>query len=266
MARDLQASLVSFLDSGPELVAPNVHVGLEGRRTLLRPIRHLPTRVVRPFQLPHLRERVGPVQIRCGGIDRGAGSLTSVDQLLQPQVHEAVHVPASAHRRHPAGEVETDEALAKLAVDARAGRVVEVLVHHHETRHDASPGKIQDGRSLRRTYGGSVPYLRDGPRSDDHRLIRARGSAGSVDDPYVRQRDDWRVNPDESSNSVAELWLCRSHCRRDRRENERQAPSSAHSRLRWAVLLKTIPAAPLSRPETRLENEVAPQDLIDTVH
>ena len=36
--------------------------------------------------------------------------------------------------------------------------------------------------------------------------------------------------------------------------------------LYWAVLLKTIPAAPLSRPETRLENEVAPQDMIDTVH
>jgi len=25
-------------------------------------------------------------------------------------------------------------------------------------------------------------------------------------------------------------------------------------------------AAPLSRPETRLENEVAPRDMIDTVH
>ena len=32
------------------------------------------------------------------------------------------------------------------------------------------------------------------------------------------------------------------------------------------VLLKTIVAAPLSRPETRLENEVAPRDMIDTVH
>jgi hypothetical protein len=31
-------------------------------------------------------------------------------------------------------------------------------------------------------------------------------------------------------------------------------------------LLKTIAATPLSRPETRPENEVAPQDMTDTVH
>ena len=31
-------------------------------------------------------------------------------------------------------------------------------------------------------------------------------------------------------------------------------------------VLKAIVAAPLSRPETRLHNEVAPRDMIDTVH
>ena len=62
-------------------------------------------------------------------------------------------LPAVAHRRHAAGEIEPREGLDEIAVDARAGRVVQVLVHHHESGDHRLAGEIHDqraGRDLRR--------------------------------------------------------------------------------------------------------------------
>ena len=69
-------------------------------------------------------------------IDRRAGPKACIDLFFQLQVHHAVRVSARPHRRHPAGEVEAREALAKLRVDRGPGRVIQVLVHHHETGDD----------------------------------------------------------------------------------------------------------------------------------
>ena len=152
MAGDLQPALVRLVHRRAQLVARDLHVGLERRRAHVGPVGHVPARFVGVLHVAHLQERVRSVQVRRGRVDRGAGLLPLLDQLLQLQVHEAVHVPARPHRRHAAREVEADEAGAELAVDARTGRVVEVLVHHDEARDHrlARRGRSSSPRRARR--------------------------------------------------------------------------------------------------------------------
>ena len=98
----------------------------------------------------HLQERVGTIQVRRGRVYRRARLLPVIDETLQVQIHHPVHVPARPHRRHAAGEIQPDEALAELPVDLRTRRVIEVLVHHHETGNDSLAGEIENRRPSRR--------------------------------------------------------------------------------------------------------------------
>ena len=149
MSGDLEAALMSLVDRGAELGARDLHVRLERRRAHCRPIRHLPSRVGRVFERMHLERAARAVQVRRRGVDRRARAQAGIDLALQVQVHHPVRVPAGPHRRDAAGEIQAREALAELTVDGGAGRVVEVLVHHHEAGHDGLAREIDDGCAVR---------------------------------------------------------------------------------------------------------------------
>src|SRR6185312_643434 len=99
---------------------------------------------------------------------------------LDSDIIEAGHVSAGAHRRHPAREIESREALGDVSVDARTGRVEEVLVHHHQAGNHAFSAEVDDlcsGRYPRRPRSAE----RDNATvANDESLIGACRSAGSV--------------------------------------------------------------------------------------
>ena len=126
----------------------------------------LPPRLVGVLHVAHLQERVRTVQVRRRRIDRRSGLLARLDELLQLQVHEAIHVPARSHRRHAACEVQPDETLAELPVDAGPRRVIEVLVHHDEAGDHRFAGEVEDRGALRRPDAGGVTHLGDVAAAD----------------------------------------------------------------------------------------------------
>jgi hypothetical protein len=116
-----------------------------------------------------------------------------VDQSLEIQIHEAIHVAACPHGRHAASEIQSRETLAELPVYAWSGRVVEVLVHHDEARDHALAGEIDRGCASGNVHARVVADVHYRAVLDDDRLTRARGCTGAVDDPHIRQRDEWRI-------------------------------------------------------------------------
>ena len=142
MAGHLQTTFVRFFNGCPESRAGYLHVRLERRRTLARPVRHMLAGIVRRCHRVHLLKLVATVDVRCRGIDCRAGFFTRLDGPLQVQVHIPVEIPAGAHCRHATREIETGEAFAELSVDARSRRVIEMLVHHHEPGDHALAGEV----------------------------------------------------------------------------------------------------------------------------
>ena len=132
MSGDLQSALVRLLDRRGELGARDVHVRLERRCAFIGPEVHHAPRVVRPGELVNLvQPETRTLEIRTGRIDPWPGLSARVDVALDPDVGEAVHVSAGPHRRDSAGQIKPREALGDVAVDARSGRVEQMLVHHH---------------------------------------------------------------------------------------------------------------------------------------
>ena len=145
-------------------------------------------------QRVHLQERIRAVEIRRGRIDGRTRLLAFLDQPLQLQVHEAVHVAASPDRRDTTGEIQTDETLTELAVHLRPGRVIQVLVHHHETWDHRLAGQVDDGGARGRFDAGRVANGGDVSPFDDERLAFARRGTRAVDDPSIGQRDHRRID------------------------------------------------------------------------
>src|ERR1051325_7993767 len=85
----------------------------------------------------------GALEIRRGRVDPWAGALAAIDAALDVQLAEAVHVAAGSHRRHAAGEIETREALGEICVHAGTGRVIQMLMDHHETRYHRLAGEVE---------------------------------------------------------------------------------------------------------------------------
>ena len=66
----LHSARVRFVDRGGQLGARDLHVGLERRRAFVGPVGDLLARILGVLQRVHLHERVRPVQVRRGRIDR----------------------------------------------------------------------------------------------------------------------------------------------------------------------------------------------------
>ena len=91
--------------------------------------------------------------------------LMSMKPFMLPPVRIVVTPPARYSRV---------EALAELAVHAGAGRVIEVLVQHHEAGDDALAGEVEDGRAGRRRDARRVAERGDDAVANDEGLIVAR--------------------------------------------------------------------------------------------
>ncbi len=126
------------------------------------------------------------------------------------------------------------ETLTELRVDARTGRVIEVLVHHHHAGHHAFSRQIDDRGSLWHFDSGYVAHFRDVSVAKDQRLVRFRRRTCAVDDPNVRQRDDRSVDRDEAANGVAELRTLRRQ-RDANRQTDRGGNSQAACRETFSL-------------------------------
>jgi hypothetical protein len=232
VAGDLQAAVVGLLDRRAQRGTRDVHVRLEGGRPHVGPIPHLTPCVVGVLERVHLQKRIRPVQVRRGGVDCGPRLLPCVDQALQVQVHDAVDVSTGAQRGHATGEVEADEAVSQLPVDAWPGRVVEVLVNHHETRDDRPPREVEDGCPVRRLHRVRVSHRRDIAAAHHDGLVLAGRSAGSIDHADVGQRDHGRLDLDELAHRVAELRRLRAKLERRRQGKEGTQGVADHETLK----------------------------------
>ena len=161
---------------------------------------------------------LGPFRYGAVASIAGPGHLAGGDAPAQVDVHDPVHVPRRAHRRHAAGEVEARKAHAELPVDAGTGRVIQVLVQHDEAGDDALAGEIDDRRAGRRHDGRRGAELGDVAVANHERLIRPRGRAGAVNDADMRQRNDSRVDFHELTDGIRDLEALRERQRGDGRD------------------------------------------------
>ncbi len=225
---DFQPATVGLVDRRAQLGARDLHVGLERCRAHIGPIRDLTPGVVRILQGVHLQLVLWAVEVRCRGIHRRPWLQAAVNLPLEIEVHHAVGVAPRAHRRHAAGEIQPDEAGAELPVDVGTCRIVQVLVHHHETRHHALARQVDGGgpfgnRDLARLgEGGNRSFL------DQERLIRTRGRTGAVDHPRVCQGHHRGIDADEGTHGIAEWRRLRAqeNCRGKHTRNGQR--ESAH--------------------------------------
>jgi hypothetical protein len=228
MAGDLQPALVRLFDRRAQLVARDLHVGLERGRPHLGPVRHLLPRIVRIFSACICSWFCGPFRYGAGGVHRRPRLAPGLDLLLQVDVHQPVRIAAGPHRRDTAGKIETHEADAELTVDAGSGRVIEVLVHHDEPGDHRLAGEID----RRRPFGGfhlrGIADLDDIAVADHERLILFRRRAGAVDHTGMRQRDHGRVNLYVLAKRIAALRRLRRHSG-DQEESHRYAQRNTES-------------------------------------
>ncbi len=196
MAGNLESAPVRFIHRRGELGAGDVHVCLERRRAGVRPECDEAARVGRVLQRVHLRERGRTIHIRRRGVDPGSHLSSSFDCRREVQVGVAADVAASAHRRDAAREIQPREAHVIGAVDARAGRVVEVLVHHYEARDHGLPREVHHLRALRHSGRAGSAEQGDVAVTDDQRLVFLGRGAGAIDDAHVGEGHHRRVDRD----------------------------------------------------------------------
>ena len=217
------------------------------------------------LHVAHLQERVRPVQYGAVASIAGPGLLPLLDQLLQLQIHEAVHVPARPHRRHAARKIEPDEAGAELTVDAGARGVIQVLVHHARARQHRLPREIDGRRPFRASATRpAVTHLRDVAAADHERLLFPRGRARAVDDAHVDQRDDRGVDLYEVADRVGKLRRLggRQHPGREQEEKSHdhaRNPNSAHCPLPLAPCPTSITLPSALGPASALHSKYVPE-------
>src|SRR5882672_2523413 len=145
MTRDLHPALMRFRDRRAELGSRDVHVRFERSRAGIGPEIHHAPGVVRSRELVHLIETESRTfEIGRGRVEPWTRLPSGIDVVLDSEVTEAIQVSAGAHRRHATGEIESRKALGQVCIDAGAGWVVEVLVHHYQSRDHRFPCEIDD--------------------------------------------------------------------------------------------------------------------------
>ena len=107
VARDLVAAPVGLLDHGAQLVARDVHVGLERCRALAGPVVDHAPRVRDVAQdLDRQDGQARTLDVRTGDLDGRTGPLAVVDRLLDVEVGVGLERAAGAHGGHAAREIE----------------------------------------------------------------------------------------------------------------------------------------------------------------
>ncbi len=202
MTGHLHPPLMRLLDRRAELGARNVHVRLERRRAGIGPeIHHAPS-VVSSRELVHLiQAESGTFEIGRGRVEPGTRLLSGIDVVLDSEVTKAVQVAAGAHRCHAPREIESREALRHVRVDAGAGGVEKVLVHHHQSRDHRFSRKVDDLRAARYGDRPRVAECGNATIADDEGLIISRRHTGPINHAGVRECDDGRVDGDERVDS-----------------------------------------------------------------
>src|SRR5215212_2862977 len=111
MTRDLQPALVCFLYCRPKLVPRDIHIRLKGRRTLIGPEVHHPTRIVRPRQLVHHRsERTLALEIRCRNIHLRSDHLATIDTAFSFEIGVRRDTSRGSYRGHTERQVQPRKA------------------------------------------------------------------------------------------------------------------------------------------------------------
>ena len=79
-----------------------------------------------------------------------------------------------------------------------------MIVQSDEPRNNRAAGEIQRLRPRRDVDGTGLPNSGDFVGGDQYRLVILRRRAGSIDEPYVRERHHRRVDRHEGTGSIAE--------------------------------------------------------------
>ena len=168
-----------------------------------------------PFRYGAVASIAGPACCPCS-ISRF--SLRSMKPFTFPPVRIVVTPPARYRRMK----------LAELPVDARTGRVIEVLVHHDQAGDHDLPARSIRRRPVGRRDARRVPHRRDVAAADDEGLVRPRRRTCAVDHPHVGQRDDRGVDLDEAAHGVAVLRLSGNQGGRGHGSRYGRAEASTH--------------------------------------
>ena len=139
--------LCAFVDRRFQLVARDVHVRLERRRAHVGPVVDLPPRVGGVGELVHLQLSRVPALRGTARSHRSHGPAlvaASMRRLRCSMLPKPFMFPPVRIDRHAAGEIQPREALGEIGRRRRPGRVVEMLVHHHEPRDHGLAGEVDD--------------------------------------------------------------------------------------------------------------------------
>ncbi len=207
VAGDLEVELMRFVDGGLQLVAGDVHVGLEAGDTLRGPEADGLAGVVGVAEVVHLQEgRVGAFEVGAGDVHVRAGEVAGVDLAAEVEVGVGLDAAGGAeggdaggevHARCREGHLGDDQRWLTVAerVEVGAGDVVHVVVHADQAGDDGVAVEVEDfgvgsGWEVFRDAGDLAVFDEDG-------LVFEGGGAGAVDDADVGEESPGAIDSDE---------------------------------------------------------------------
>src|ERR1035437_1568534 len=150
-----ESSFVGFFDSGPQLVAGNVHIGFERGRAFIGPEVHHSPRVVRSGKLVHHR-RISSLtlEVRSGDMDLWTDHTTAVDEAFNLKIGKRGNAAGGADGRNAKGEIKTRKADTHVRIDRRRSALWKehMIVHPDKSRQHGVSGHIKRLRASRNAH------------------------------------------------------------------------------------------------------------------